>query len=243
MLEDVLATCGAKLTNKSGKISLVLQKFPDTVKSVTAGDIEGNISLSNKLPREQRTTSLIGKFVSPANLFQSDDYPTIGGEAFEEIDKGDFSRAFDLEYVPKVSTAQRQARFEFNQRRQEKALAFAAKMQRYDVQAGDVFSLDYARLGLDANTTFQCTSRRTFVEISDGIPKFRLDYAGRQLEAETFDEDISAEELVLAAKLPNIEDPRTVQQPGEPQISERLFETIEGRRRPCRRHHGLGNVW
>ena len=228
LLEDVLATCGARLTNKSGKISLVLQKFPDTVKSVTAGDIEGNISLSNKLPREQRTTSLIGKFISPANLFQSDDYPLIGGEAFEDIDKGDFSRTFDLDYVPKVSTAQRQARFEFNERRQEKTLAFAAKMQRYDVQAGDVFALDYARLGLDANTTFKCTSRRTFVEISDGIPKFRLDYTARQLEAETYDEDLSAEELVLAAKLPNIEDPRTVQPPGEPQISERQFETIEG---------------
>ena len=69
VLEGILATCGAKLTNKGGKISLVLQTFPAVTKTVTIDDIQGNLTLSHKLPRRQRTTSLTGSFLSPARLF------------------------------------------------------------------------------------------------------------------------------------------------------------------------------
>ena len=228
VLEGTLATSGAKLTNKAGKISLVLQKFPAITKTVTTDDIEGNLTLSHKVSRDERTTSLTGTFVSPSRLFQPDDYPTVGGAAFEAQDKGKFPKRFELGFVPKVSTAQRQALFELNRRRQERRISFAAMMRRYDVEAGDVFTIDYPRLALDGTTPFQCTSRRTFVEIRDGVPSFRLDFTARQLESTTFDPDVSAEKLVLASKLPNTVDPRTVRPPGVPQISERLFETIEG---------------
>lgn len=229
ILQRILNTCGAKLTKRDGKIAVIAEAFPASVKTITAGDIEGNITLSNKVRLAQRTTSLTGKFVSPARLFQADDYPAVGGETFETIDKGTFAKRFDLDYVFKVSTAQRQALFEFRQRRQEKSISFAGKgLVRYDVKAGDVFDLDYPGLGLDSSTPFQCTSRRTFVDITNGAPKFRLDFTARQLEATTFDADVSEEELILASKLPVTQDPRVARQPGFPQIKEELFETIEG---------------
>ena len=228
VLQRILATCGARLTIKGGKISIVTQAFPATVKAFTASDIEGNITLTNKVSPDQRTTSLTGAFISPTRLFQADDYPKVGGTVFEKQDKGSFPKRFDLDYVPKASTAQRQALFELNLRRQERRVSFAALMRRYNVQAGDVFNLTYPRLGLDAATPFQCTSRRTFVEISGGVPRFRLDFEGRQLESGTFNPDVSAEQLIQASRLPNIADPRVVQPPGVPQISEELFQTIEG---------------
>ena len=241
-LEKILAAAGAKLTLKGGKIAVVTQEYPSTIKTVTTADIEGNITLSNKVGLRERTTSLTGTFISPARLFQPDDYPKVGGEAFEAQDKGAFPQRFDLEFVPKASTAQRLALAEFNQRRQEKRLTCAAKMQRYDIEAGDVFTIDYPRLGLDAETPFQCTSRRVFAEIQGGIPRFRLDFTARQLEANTFDPDISAEQLILASKLPVNADPRVVQPPSTPQISEAQFSTIEGGWRSGRGHHGVGDI-
>ena len=226
-LEKILAAAGAKLTLKAGKIAVVTQEYPLTVKTVTAADIDGNITLTNKVGLDERTTSLTGTYISPARLFQPDDYPKVGDQAFETQDRGAFPQRFELEYVPKVSTAQRLAKSEQNIRRQEKRVSFAALMRRYDIEAGDVFSLDYSRLGLDSNTPFQCTSRRTFVDIEDGIPRFRLDFTGRQLEANTFDPDVTAEQLIAASKLPAIADPRVVKPPSQPQISERLFQTIE----------------
>ena len=83
-------------------------------------------------------------------------------------------------------------------------------------------------VSMDSNTPFQCTSRRLFVDIEDSIPRFRLDFNARQLEATTFDPDVTAEQLISASRLPAIADPRVVKQPGEPQISERLFRTTRG---------------
>ena len=227
-LERILATAGAKLTKKAGKIAVVTQEFPVTIKTFTESDIEGNITLRNKVGLAERTTSLTGNFVSPARLFQPDDYPKVSDSAFETQDGGAFPQRLELDYVPKASTAQRLARTELNLRRQERRVSFAALMRRYDVEAGDVFTLDYARLGLDGSTPFQCTSRRLFVDIEDSIPRFRMDFNARQLESNTFDPDVSAEELITASRLPTIANPREVKPPSEPQISERLFRTTRG---------------
>jgi len=228
VLEKILATAGAKLTLKAGKIAVVTQEYPAQIKTFTSSDIEGNITLSTKVGLDERTTSLTGTYISPARLFQPDDYPKVSDQAFESQDGGAFPQRLDLEFCPKASTAQRLAQSELNLRRQERRISFAAKMQRYDTEAGDVFTLDYAKLGLDGSTPFQCTSRRTFVDIEGGIPRFRLDFSGRQLEANTFDPNTTAEQLIAASKLAAIADPRVVKPPSVPQISERLFETIEG---------------
>ncbi len=228
VLEKILATAGAKVTLRQGKIAVVPAVFPDEVKTLSISDIEGNLTLSNKVGLEDRTTELTGTFISPTRLFQADDYPKVGSELFEEQDGGSYPQRLELEFCPKPSTAQRVAGIELAKRRQEKQLSFAALMRRYDIEAGDVFSLDYSRLGLDSNTPFQCLSRRIFVEIQDGAPRFRLDFTARQLEETTFDPDITAEKLITASKLPDVVNPYVVKAPSQPQISEGLFETVEG---------------
>lgn len=231
VVRGMLESCGAHLYLNDGKIAITSQRFPDTVISISDNNVRNDsISFSKIRPTDERATSLVGSFTSPLNLFTPDDYPVRdGGGAFATVDGGaDLPRRFNLPKVGKVGAAQRLATVELRRRRQEKIITFAGTLDLFQLKPGTVFSIDHEPLGLDSQTTFQVREQTVFIDADDTRVFAGVDIVGRQLESDTFDLDVSAEDLIEAARIPGLENPFDVASPGIPVIQEDLFVTTNG---------------
>ncbi len=227
--QRMLESCGASLYLDDGKIKVSRQVFPDSIETVTEGELIGDVALSNRLPTNQRATAATGTYTSLLNLFQPKDYPKVGGAVFEALDNGE-KRQTRLEYpfVGKASVAQRNATIALRLARLERSLAFSGSLELFRLKPGVVFNLVKPSLGLDANTTWQVRDQTIFVDIRNGNPFIGVDISARQLESTTFDLDVTDEQLVESAVIPGLETPFDVATPGVPSISESLYQTTDG---------------
>lgn len=231
VLERLLESCGAKLYLKAGKIAITRQSFPDEadIKRVDLDELNGRVSLSTSIDSDQRATALSGSFTSITNLFLTKNFPVVdGGGVFAAADGEVILRQFDLPFVSKASTAQRLATTELRKRRQELTVAFSGDLTLLRLRPDSVFSLDFPKYGLDEQTTFQVTDQTIFLRGTDDAPFVGVNIEARQLEASTFDPDLTNEEFVASAVIPGLESPFEVSPPGALQISEELFETRPG---------------
>lgn len=229
-IETWLQAASSGFTTNEGRISIVPPQFPATIHTVTADDIVDAVSQRTRSPRAERVTSLAGAYVAISNLFRPKDYRAVGGATFEAIDSGEFPKRFDLEIVPKDSTARRLAKVEFNRRRQEREITFPAKLNLWGIDAGDVIQFDFPELNFNSGTLFQVQAKQLFMDINNNVPTFGLDFEVRQTNADIydiFDTDNESYQLVTTS-IPTTVNPRAIAPPGLPQLTEQLFQTTAG---------------
>lgn len=232
ILDRMLESCGARLYLKDGRVAITQQSFPDAadIESVAIEELLRSISLNTRDDPSERSNALSGSFTSILNLFIPGTYPIVdGGGTFRDQDGGEvLLQSFNLPFVAKPSVAQRLATVELRKRRQELTLAFSGDLSLYRLKPDTVFSLDFPKYGLDENTTFQVRDQTLFIDVSSDRPFFGVNIEARQLEAETFDLDLSNEQFVDSVQIPGLGSVFDVSPPGLPTIIESLFETRPG---------------
>lgn len=231
VLERMFQTCGCRPYLADGKIAINSQMAldADDVEAVALDELIGTIAVSPKQDNDDRATALSGTHRSLVNLFIPRSYPLVsGGGVFEAQDGERRLRQFNLPFVPKASIAQRLATIELRRRRQEKTLAFSGDLSLYRLTPGKIFSLDFEKYGLDADTTFQVTDQTLALRVQDDAPFFLVNIEARQLELATFDLDLSAEELVEAIRIPGLQNPGELEAPSAIQVAENLYRTRRG---------------
>lgn len=230
VLDRLLESCGAKLFLDDGQIAITSQRFPASVVDIPTSGLIGSVALSVKDDPDTRTNALSGTFTSLTNLFIPSTYPVVdGGGVFKAQDGGiELLRELNLPFSAKASVAQRLATVDLRRRRQELSLAFSGDLPLYKLKPGTVFSLQFARYGLNEQTTFEVRDQTLFLTVSGGLPSFGINIEARQLESTTFALDISNEQFVDSAIIPGLGSVFDVQPPGAPSITESLFETRPG---------------
>lgn len=232
ILDRMVESCGARLYLDNGKISITRQSFPaeEDIERVGTGELLQSIALSTKDDPDERTNALSGSFTSLTNLFLPTTYPIVdGGGVFKAQDGGEvLLQSFDLPFVAKPSAAQRLATVELRKRRQELKLAFSGDLSLFRLKPDKIFSLDFPKYGLDAETTFQVRDQTVFLTIDGETPFFGVNIEARQLEATTFALDATTEIFVDSAVIPGLGSPFDVEPPGIPQLQESLFQTKVG---------------
>ena len=230
VLDRMLESCGASLYLRNGKIAITQQSFPESseIKQVDLDELIGSISFTTSLDADDRATSLSGTFRSVTNLFAPKDYSSVGDSLFVEEDKKESPQEFDLPLVAKGSIAQRQATIELRRRRQEKLLAFSGDLSLLRLRPSTVFTLDFPRYGLNADTTFEVRSQSVFLRIDQDVPSFSVDIEARQLEATTFDLDATNSQFIQEAKITGLDNPFEISSPSSVSVSEELYQTRDG---------------
>lgn len=229
--QEMLESCGAFFYDDNGKIAITRQTFPAEVLTVTDNEIRpGELALSPRRDSSERATAISGSFTGVLNLFEPKDFPRIdGGGAFIAADNGrEVTVRFNLPKVGKVGAAQRLTTIRLRRIRQELLLTFSGSLSLFRLKPGEVFSLDFEPFGLDSNTTFEVRDQVIFFDQDDTGGFVGIDIVARQLEATTFDLDVSAEQVVSEASIPGLQSPFDVGKPGTPQIAEDLFVSNQG---------------
>lgn len=231
ILEQMLESCGARLYLNDGLITITNQTFPEAadIETVSTDDLFGSISLSTRLETDERATALTGSYRGLLNLFIARNYPSVSGNGvFEQEDGERLLDSFNLPLVPKASTAQRLATVELRRRRQELTLAFSGLLDLFRLKPNTFFSIDFSKYGLDENTTFEVRDQTIFLRIEDDRPSFGVNIEARQLEAATFDLDLTNEQFQDNIEIPGLTSPFEVAPPGTPNVTEELFQTRLG---------------
>lgn len=227
VLEDLVNSAGAFFNFSDGRIGVVPPAAPTSVTTITDDDITGTVAQSTRQNRSDRATSLVGNFVSANFLFRDREYPLIGGSEFEVIDNDVNDQTLDLPAISKITVARRVASQAFARFRQESTVDFAGKLNLYGLRAGDFANFDFPETLLTDATQFQVQSRQLFLQIdlTSRDITFGLDFSLRQVESTTFDDDLSTDDIIDAARVPLTVDPRNVTPPGTPKVVESLFVT------------------
>lgn len=228
VIEEWLESCSCHLTLREGKYGLILPEFPTERTIITAGDCIDTLNQTAKTDFENRTTSLTGSFTSPFNMFQEDAYPVVGGVEFETIDRGTFPQEYPLKRALKPTVAQRAAKIEFAKRRQEATVTFPGDVNLWDVNAGSIIQFDFEESEINPDETFQVISKSFVFQVEGDAPVFSLDFVAKELADNSFDLDLTNQEIIQAAKFPTINNPRNVLKPGVPNIDEELLQTVQG---------------
>lgn len=230
VLDRMLESCGARLFLSDGQIAITQQSFPDEVERVSLDELIGSIALSVKGDPDERVNALSGTYSSILNLFVPATYPVVdGGGVFLAEDQNErLLGSFNLPFVAKASIAQRLATTELRRRRQELTVAFSGDLSLFRLKPGTIFSLEFSRYGLDEQTTFEVRDQTLFLSVDGATPTFGINIEARQLESTTFDLDITAEQFVNSAAIPGLGSVFDVAPPGEPSITESLFQTRQG---------------
>lgn len=229
VIEALLRACGGVLTYVNGKIGIFIEEFPASTDTIIDHDLISPVTTSTSLPNSERATSLKATYTAPNFLFRERETPTVGGAAFEALDNGiPLDRTYNLSAVDKLTVARRLLKIEFAKRRQEFSVSFSTKLQKFGLNIGDVFNFDFDETDLTVDTFFQITSKQLFFSSSEGPPVFGLNFEARQLSAATFTDDLTDEQIILSSVVPTVSDPRTVLPPGNPTVTEDVFQTITG---------------
>lgn len=231
ILERMLESCGARLFLNNGRIAITQASFPDAggINAVGLDELIGPIALSTSINASERATAMSGSFVGLTNLFIPRQYPTVSGDGvFAAADGESRVVGFDLPFVPKASIAQRLATVELRRRRQELSVAFSGDLSLMRLRPNSVFSVDFPRYGLDSNTTFEVREQTLFLRVSNDVPFLGINIEGRQLEAGTFDLNVSNEQFTEDAKILGLDSPFEVAAPSSVTVTEEQFQTREG---------------
>ncbi len=189
---------------------------------------EGGLTLATRVTMSSNFNGVRGRFVSPENDWQPDDFPAYASDVYLDEDGGEQKwRDISLPFTISASMAQRLAKIELERARRQMTVRLSGTLSAWAATVGDVVTLSYARWGFGAKPFEVHGVSLDLTSSGDGallLPELVL----RETSPLVYDWSASEQKIYAAAPrtaLPNAYD---IPSPGQPTATEDLYVTRDG---------------
>ena len=119
--------------------------------TLTVDDLRGPLSIRPKLSRRDLANAVKGVYSNPSNNWQPSDFPAVQSSTYYAEDNNEWIwRELDLPFTNSAATAQRIAKIQLLQTRQQGTVQFPGKLSCYQLQPGDTVMVTLSRYGYSA---------------------------------------------------------------------------------------------
>lgn len=176
-------------------------------------DLTGGISIVTGISRNQLFNSIKGTYVSPENRYIEAGFPAVTNSTYIEQDRNEQHwENIELPFTDSPSMAQRIAKIQLEQVRQQITVSMPVNLKGLRVKAGDVVKVTNARMGW-TEKPFEITDWELALDSPDENPIFGVNLELRETASGVYDWNSGEETAVDLAPDTSLPDPFTVNPP------------------------------
>jgi hypothetical protein len=211
-LARMLTACAGKLSYAGGKWTLRVGAYRSPTLTITEDMVVGGIQVQATLSKRDVFNAIKGVFSDPVALYQPVTFPPVQNSSYETEDGEKLWRDIELPFTTSGATAQRLAKIELEQNRQQITVNLSCNLRAFAVQPGDTVELTLPRYGW-TNKIFEVYTWEFSVADSNTGPTPTVNMVLRETASQIY--DWSAEENAIDyAPNTNLPDPFSVTPPG-----------------------------
>lgn len=219
LIDNMLTCMGGALSFSQGKYFLHAAAYSSPVMLIDEDNLIGPVNVRPTPPKRELFNAIRGTFVDPSKFWQPSDFPLITNLLYETEDGGErVYRDIELPFTIDPTRAQRIAKIHLEKSRQGITVDLACDLSVLKLAVFDVVQVSISSLGW-SNKEFRVLSWELR---NDGGINLTLQeeasasYDWNNGDATTYD----------PAPNTNLPSPTTVTAPGNPVVTEELYETI-----------------
>tara|TARA_Y100001972_G_scaffold72575_1_gene88116 strand:+ start:1534 stop:4416 length:2883 start_codon:yes stop_codon:yes gene_type:complete len=207
-LEKMITSLGGILSYSNGKFSLKAAKFVSPSMNISEDDLVGNLSVSTKKSKRDNFNSIKGIFASTETNFVPADYPTVTSSTFINEDGEQIFLNYDLPFTTSSATAQRLAKIQLFQNRQQVMLQIGMNLKGFKLAIGDTIQFTNTKLGM-TNKIFEVVEWNLQTSADD----IGINVALRETASSVYDWTESVDEASFQQDNTTLPDPFTIEAP------------------------------
>ena len=194
------------------------------------GDLRGAVKVTPAPSRRALFNAVKGLYLSPQNLYQPADYPSVTNATYQSEDGDErIWGELDLPFTHSAATAQRVAKIELERGRQGLTVMLPCKLVALGLRATDTVMVDNVRLGWSGKPFEVAHWSFSIYEDAAGAPTLGIDLVLRETAAGVYDWVSGEETAVDLAPNTNLPNALLIGPPGLLEPVETLYETRDGR--------------
>jgi hypothetical protein len=225
IIGKLLTSMQGKVTYQGGEWIILPGAYRSPTITLDENDLDGPIKVTSRISRSQTFNAVKGVYINPLDFYQPNDFPPITNATYLAEDQGErIWKDIELPFTTSGSMAQRIAKIELEKARQQITTTWPCKLTAFRVQAGDVVNLSNTRWGWNAKP-FEVTNWKFAIRDDNGIPRLGIDLVLRETASGVYDWSSGEETAIDLAPNTTLPDPFTVQVPGDPSVTEELYQT------------------
>lgn len=229
IIDRMLTAMAGNVAFIGGQAHILAGAYRIPVMDLTLDDARGSISGQSRITMAENCNGVRGKFRSPENDWQPDDFPPYRSAVYLAEDGGEERwRDIELPFTLSASAAQRLAKIELERVRRQISETFPAKMRALAVAAGDVVTRTDPLMGWAAKP-FEIVSMSIEIQRDGrGAPMIVPELVLRETSPLIYDWSATEEQIYAAAPRTALASGFDLPAPGVPQVTEALYETRDG---------------
>lgn len=225
---EMLSAMAGTMADISGQFHIHAGAYRLPVMDLGLGDARGPLRITTRLSMADNFNAVRGKFISPDNDWQPDDFPPYQSAVYLAEDNGErIWRDIELPYTQSTSMAQRLAKIELERARRQISLPFPAQLPAWAVPVGETVTLTHSLRGW-TNKPFVVVRSNLQLETADA-PALATELTLQETSPLIYDWSASEEQIYAAAPRSNL--PSAFDPPPAPAVTntvESLYSTREG---------------
>lgn len=211
IIGQILSAMGGTIAYSGGQVVVYAAAYRSPTVTLDESNMAGGFTVSTRLSARDRVNAVKGTFISSENQWAAADFPQITSATFLAADDGVYHwRDVILPFTTSSSAAQRIARINLRQAREE--IIFTAKfnLTAMQLRAGDTVNLTNANLGFSSKV-FEVIA---WSLSSDGTPPTPvIELQLRETAASVYDWDVTDEVAVESAPNTTLPNPFSIDPP------------------------------
>jgi hypothetical protein len=211
IIGQILSSMGGTIAYSGGQVVVYAAAYRSPTVTLDETHMAGGFTVSTRLSARDRVNAVKGTFISSENQWAAADFPQITSATYLAADDGVYHwRDVILPFTTSSSAAQRIARINLRQAREE--IIFTAKfnLTAMQLRAGDTVNLTNANLGFSSKV-FEVIA---WSLSSDGTPPTPvIELQLRETAASVYDWDVSDEVAVESAPNTTLPNPFSIDPP------------------------------
>lgn len=211
IIGQILSSMGGTIAYSGGQVVVYAAAYRSPTVTLDETNMAGGFTVSTRLSARDRVNAVKGTFISSENQWAAADFPQITSATYLAADDGVYHwRDVILPFTTSSSAAQRIARINLRQAREE--IIFTAKfnLTAMQLRAGDTVNLTNANLGFSSKV-FEVIA---WSLSSDGTPPTPvIELQLRETAASVYDWDVSDEVAVESAPNTTLPNPFSIDPP------------------------------
>lgn len=203
-IEEILTSYAGTLTYAGGKFRTLAGGYRTPTIYLDESDLVGAITVQTKVSKQNRFNRIQGVYTGQINDGNPADYPIVKNDTYATEDGEFLASSYDLPWTQRPHTAQRLAKIQLEDFRQEIRFTAPFKLTAFKLQVGDNFFFSFARHGW-VNKVFEVKSWK--ISVTDGAPVIEM--AVKETASTIWDWDSGMETAVDPApnsSFPNVFD-------------------------------------
>lgn len=170
-IEEILTSYAGTLIYSGGKFKTLAGSYRTPTIYLDESDLCGSLSVQTKVSKQNRFNRIQGVYTGQMNDGNPADYPIVKNDTYATQDGELLATSYDLPYTQRPHTAQRLAKIQMEDFRQEIRFSAPFKLSAFKLQVGDTFYFTFTRHGW-TNKVFEVKSWK--ISVADGAPVIEM---------------------------------------------------------------------